>query len=231
MAEAHFKQNILAFDSSGKEISVTVTRANSAELNHQKQVLRFGHAAALIPFLKESLEVGGLTFKELDIILTTRGPGGFTGLRAGLASAKALSQSLDIPAYGVSSFAATIGRVSPDVFPDHQRLALLDSHRRDFYSQLFHATGKVLSEPSVMSLEQVKELVSQEAILPIGNGALLLEEDEQWLPDDIGLFLQTQDMSMAAGLLTWLGQIKAESESFPTTALYVRPPDVSLPKS
>ena len=67
---------------------------------------RPGHATRLLPLVEALLVESGLAWKQIERIAVGVGPGTFTGLRIGIATARGLSQSLDIPLVGVSSLRA-----------------------------------------------------------------------------------------------------------------------------
>ncbi len=86
-------------------------------------------AAKLVPMVQAVMEEAGAAFADLGLIVTTVGPGSFTGLRIGLSTARAMGLALGVPVRGVSTFDVvrrTCG-VGPDGF------VVLESKRTDFY--------------------------------------------------------------------------------------------------
>jgi len=67
---------------------------------------RPGHTTRLLALAAQLLERAGLSWREIERIAVGVGPGGFTGLRIGVASARGLAQSLDVELVGVSSLRA-----------------------------------------------------------------------------------------------------------------------------
>ena len=67
---------------------------------------RPGHAETLIARIDETLGAGGLCLDDVDLVVYGRGPGTFTGLRLGLATAKGITLGRGVPLVGVSSLAA-----------------------------------------------------------------------------------------------------------------------------
>src|SRR5688500_15374987 len=74
----------------------------------------------------------GIRFRDLDAIAVGLGPGTFTGLRIGVATARALAKANDMPLRGVSSLAALAAGM-----PDGPRLPLIDARRGEVYGALF----------------------------------------------------------------------------------------------
>src|SRR5262249_56809074 len=65
-----------------------------------------GHAERLLPIIEEALKCSGVGLSEIDRLAVSVGPGGFTGVRVGVAAARALSLATGRPAVGVTSLAA-----------------------------------------------------------------------------------------------------------------------------
>ena len=63
----------------------------------------FAHAERLMPLAHQALTGAGITLAELDAVVVGLGPGPFTGLRVGVATAAALGDGLAIPVHGVPS--------------------------------------------------------------------------------------------------------------------------------
>ncbi|MBV8966571.1 MAG: tRNA (adenosine(37)-N6)-threonylcarbamoyltransferase complex dimerization subunit type 1 TsaB [Mycobacteriaceae bacterium] len=86
-----------------------------------------GHAETLTPNVVGALADSDLTMSEVDAVVVGCGPGPFTGLRVGMATAAALGHALDIPVYGVCSLDAIGVDTRGDV------LVLTDARRREVY--------------------------------------------------------------------------------------------------
>jgi tRNA threonylcarbamoyladenosine biosynthesis protein TsaB len=108
---------LLAIESATDMVGVALVRDDgaSAERIH---VGGRAHAELLIPSVKEVCATSGCTIADVDVIAVDVGPGLFTGLRVGVATAKALGQSLSVGLMGVSSLdilaAATLARAATD---------------------------------------------------------------------------------------------------------------------
>jgi tRNA threonylcarbamoyl adenosine modification protein YeaZ len=85
------------------------------------------HAECLTPNVLATLAESGLTMGGLQAVVVGCGPGPFTGLRVGMASAAAYGQALDIPVYGVCSLDAIGAQTTGDV------LVVTDARRREVY--------------------------------------------------------------------------------------------------
>lgn len=93
---------VLSMETSSKVCSVAILEDKNLikkiELNNG-----LTHSESLMPLIKQILEETNLTLSQIDLLVCDIGPGSFTGIRIGVATVKAFSDSLDIPAVGISS--------------------------------------------------------------------------------------------------------------------------------
>ncbi len=97
---------ILALDTATSSCTVAVTSGETVLAELSLQVPR-AHSTRLMPLIGQAITESGLAKQELDGIAVGIGPGSFTGLRIGLATAKGLAFGLEKPVVGVSSLLAT----------------------------------------------------------------------------------------------------------------------------
>ena len=93
---------ILAIDSATAACSAAVWSGDGIAA-HRFETMARGHAVHLMPMVRDVMAESGLDFHDLDFIATTTGPGGFTGLRIGLAAARALAMAAKLPIVGYST--------------------------------------------------------------------------------------------------------------------------------
>jgi tRNA threonylcarbamoyladenosine biosynthesis protein TsaB len=112
--------------------------------------------------------------EELTGIAYSRGPGAFTGLRVGLATAKGIAYALQKPLVGVPTLEAFAKRFSRCLVAP-----LLDAKKGEVYGALFHNSIALLSErackPEDMAL-LLQEASQQKPVLCVGDGAALLQD-------------------------------------------------------
>ena len=91
---------VLAIDTSTDAVSVAVS--NSKQLLASSHVLSDRrHAEQLAPIIKNVCKQADISMSEIDVVGVDVGPGLFTGMRVGIASAKTIAQVLDVPIIGV----------------------------------------------------------------------------------------------------------------------------------
>jgi tRNA threonylcarbamoyladenosine biosynthesis protein TsaB len=154
----------LAFD--------TATGAATSALVEDGEVLgeRVSRAQTLLEDVDALLRQAGAHPSDLDRLAVGLGPGSFTGVRIGLAVARGLALSLDLPGAGVSTLDA-LAAGAPDALP------VIDAKRREIFTVLD-------GEPRVLTPQ---ELPAEGAVC-VGDGALryrsLLEEHGAVVPPD-----------------------------------------------
>ena len=123
---------------------------------------RPAHASRLLALIEEVLEGDWSVVERIAVGI---GPGGFTGLRLGIATARALSQARDLPLVGVSSLAALAAPV------DGRAVAVIDARR----GEVFAAAPGVL-EPVALAPEALAARI-EPGSLAVGDGAVRFREE------------------------------------------------------
>ena len=103
------------------------------------------HSAELLPTLAELLEQGGTGWDDVTAIAVGVGPGTFTGLRIGVATARGLAQGLGVPLHPVSSLEALAAGIAAGAgaVPGTPILPLIDARRGQVFASL-HLAGEPL---------------------------------------------------------------------------------------
>jgi tRNA threonylcarbamoyladenosine biosynthesis protein TsaB len=166
---------VLGIDTATSDVAVALTRDGTA-VDESVVAARAGrpqHASALLPETEAVVDrAGGWEFVEM--IGVGVGPGSFTGLRIGVASARALAQGLGKPLVPVGSLAA-LGRGIGEhrLAAGRARLAVLDARRSQVFAALL-ADGEELWPPFVVSVRELCARVSSldQPPLAAGDGAV-----------------------------------------------------------
>ncbi|MGB7136427.1 MAG: tRNA (adenosine(37)-N6)-threonylcarbamoyltransferase complex dimerization subunit type 1 TsaB [Acidobacteriaceae bacterium] len=119
---------ILAIDTCGPLGSVALTRLDADEpiLLAQTEIPGKTYSAQLVPAIRDLLAAHNLASNQVAAIVVTRGPGSFTGIRIGLATAKGLAEAHSIPIVAVSRLAVLAHKAQATA-------AALDASRGEFY--------------------------------------------------------------------------------------------------
>ncbi|MBP1819713.1 tRNA threonylcarbamoyl adenosine modification protein YeaZ [Mycobacterium sp. OAE908] len=119
---------ILAIDTATPAVTAGVVRLDGVEVLAERiTVDARGHAERLTPNVLGALGDAGVTVNDLNAVVVGCGPGPFTGLRVGMATAAAYGHALDIPVHGVCSLDA----IGVDTTGD--ALVVTDARRREVY--------------------------------------------------------------------------------------------------
>ena len=116
--------SLLALDTAGHACSLALVDPSGYPIFQKTLWMNRGHAAVLASLVREALAKPHPAISGLAV---TRGPGGFTGLRTGLAYARAFGLARAVPVYGYDAFAALRLSVGPSC------PCLIDTRRGDFF--------------------------------------------------------------------------------------------------
>lgn len=172
---------LLAFDTATAGCAVCVWRAGETLAEERPTPDRLftqpAHTRELLPAVDRALTGAGATFADLEAVAVGVGPGAFTGLRIGVATARALASALGVPLYPVSSLAAlALGAADGE----GATVPVLDARRKEFFCGAYLPGGAAAAD-RVCSAESVTELVGEAvatsgSALAVGDGAILLRE-------------------------------------------------------
>lgn len=219
---------LLAMDCAGPACSVALLKGRDSVAWRHEAMSR-GQSERLVPMIDNVLGDASITASQLDRIAVTIGPGAFTGIRIGLASARAMALALDIPAVGVTTFDATMqaftardqeGETDPVV-------VILETKRKDYYAQMFAADGAALSAGTALDATALLDQMAGQNFRLIGDGAkrffdnALKDGTRHTMPDSKGY--TAIDVANRA--------LDLADAACPPRPLYLRPPDVTVKPS
>jgi tRNA threonylcarbamoyl adenosine modification protein YeaZ len=102
------RRRLLAIDTSGMDALVALGKADGTLVSDRRWAAGYRHGEELLTRIDEMLNGEGVALAELAGVVVGTGPGAFTGLRVGLATAKALARELAIPIAGVATSEALL---------------------------------------------------------------------------------------------------------------------------
>ncbi|MGI8458535.1 MAG: tRNA (adenosine(37)-N6)-threonylcarbamoyltransferase complex dimerization subunit type 1 TsaB [Propionibacteriaceae bacterium] len=189
---------------------VRVGLARDGEVvGHAEVTDRMQHAEQLVPLVRRVLSAAGLTPYDLDLIVVGLGPGPFTGLRVGIATARMLAAVADVSLWGVCTLDVLARQAHQIVTGPF--LVATDARRREVYWARYDATGARTYGPAVDRPADLPEL-------PVVGPATLVHPDLNAVTDG--------PTRLDAGVLAAMG---AALPSAGTEPLYLRRPDATLP--
>jgi tRNA threonylcarbamoyladenosine biosynthesis protein TsaB len=231
---------ILAFDTATRATTVALSGVDNVIFTARDDPLpgrRPGHATRLLPLTAAVLQRARIGWDGVDRIAVGLGPGTFTGLRIGIATARALARAREIPLVGVSTL-QSLALAGPDGRRATAGLdavfAVLDARRGEVFAASWrideaHGFDSALLLPRAFAPEALAELIAPlgPSALAIGDGALafreVLERSGAFIPDDdsqLHRVTATNHCRLAASL-----QASVPDEVRPD---YLRAPDAEM---
>jgi tRNA threonylcarbamoyl adenosine modification protein YeaZ len=143
-------RNVLVIDTATPAVTAAVAALGDVvtTLAVEVTVDARAHAETLTPNVLAAIAESGLSMTELDAVVVGVGPGPFTGLRVGMASAAAYGHALDIPVFGVCSLDGIGARTAGGT------LVVTDARRREVYWARYH-DGVRVDDPGVCAPDEV----------------------------------------------------------------------------
>jgi tRNA threonylcarbamoyladenosine biosynthesis protein TsaB len=213
---------ILAIDTSCGAASVAVVEGGLVEpLAVLSRPMTRGHAEALAPMVEEAMRGVEGGFPSLGRIAVAVGPGSFTGIRVGLAMARAMGVALAIPVVGVSTLAALAAPLLSE--PKGGIIAAaIDARHGSVYFQLFEASGRPLGPPRCDAARECVRAIGAGPARLSGDAAAILADAayRAGLPYDLDAARDAPDIVALARM-----GLALDPSVSPARPIYVKPPD------
>lgn len=168
---------ILALDSSGLVASVAILIDGNMTAEYTVNFKKT-HSQTLLPMLDEIVKMVELDIKEIDAIAVAAGPGSFTGLRIGSATAKGLALALDKSIISIP----TVDGLAYNLFGTDKLICpIMDAKRNQVYTGLYEFCGdefKVISKQKAVSIEDIVEEIAttNREVIFLGDGVEVYKE-------------------------------------------------------
>src|SRR5581483_12051710 len=217
---------ILAIDTALDACAAAVLNTETGKaIAVESQLMKRGHAEALMPLIGRVMSDAGTGFADLERIAVTTGPGSFTGLRVGLSAARGIALAADKPVVGVTTLGAYAApAVSRNA--EHPIICAIDARHDHVYLQVVSGDGSALVPPQVASITDALGAWRFGAAHLVGNAAKMLAV--RWPTHAVAPFRVD---TLPAPEIAWVGWLGAAAN--PTTAparpLYLRAPDAKPP--
>ena len=167
---------ILSIDTSSKICTVCIYEDNNVliELNNDDERT---HSQKLMPMIQKAFESVNLTLNDINLIACAKGPGSFTGIRIGIATAKAFSDVKKIPVVGVTSLEG----LAYNLGSSGLICSLIDAKNNNVYYGLFEFENNELKNTFILSSDNIENVITYidtlqtnySSISFIGDGAYL----------------------------------------------------------
>lgn len=211
---------ILAFDTTTSACSVAIWLDGKTIGSHHNAMVR-GQAEALLPAIEQTMADAETSYNDLDRIAVAVGPGSFTGVRVGLATARGIGVATGLPVIGVLT-TEIIAAETADI-SDSRIAVAIDARRAEVYLHCFDSQGNAQTEPECLLPETAAKAISDGIWILAGDGA-------ERVISHCGASVTQGELSTAnAAVLARIAATQPIPDSPPSPA-YVRPPDAIVPK-
>ncbi len=216
--------NVLALDTSTHCLSVALIR-DKATITEINLAVKVGHAGMILPVIDEVLTKSSTSKDDITLIATGIGPGSFTGLRIGIATAKGLATSIRCPLAGIP----TLDIIAHGALPSSmQIMPIVDAKKSEVYCALYNKDGLRLTDFMNLRPEAIAALVSEDTLF-VGNGCDIYRDI---LIKDLGALYHEGPALLwypRASVIAGIAQsIPIEDLSKDVQPLYIRASDATL---
>ncbi len=215
----------LAIDTSTEVCSVAIQTRDGTiiDATHSQST---HHAQAILPLIEQILAKANLVLTDIQDIAVTVGPGSFTGVRAGIATAQGLAYGLDVPVMPIG----TLDLVALGTHRKGLVHVILDARMQQFYVASFYWVDEklitkepacLLSEPTLLTYLSSSQNISDVQL--VGTGISLIQDKLSWFDVTLASRAQVSHYPQAKNLLKYLNQHPLESiNPMELAPLYVR---------
>ena len=214
---------LLAIDTAAHLCSAAVYDARNRQVvGEVSEDIGRGHAERLMDVISSALSRANCNYSNLTGVAATTGPGSFTGIRVGLATARGIALALSVPATGVGTLDALCAHalaIRPEAAAKPV-LVLIDARRGEVYGQFFGGASNLPAGPFVDKSEAIAPMLRDSGpgeLALCGSGAVsvcdLTGRDFPVLHE-----LATAPIAIIANTAAKNPELKPEP-------LYLRPPD------
>lgn len=181
------------------------------------------HATGLLAEVETAATAAG-GWSGVDLIAVGLGPGSFTGVRIGIATAQGFSAGLGIQARGVCTLDA-LGRGIGEAGAEGERLAVLDGFRGEVFAALYAQSGERIWEPAVYAPELLAERVGELRTAPSMAGSGAVRFRRELAIDGVRIADDADPVHRVAARHVCAIAAAAQDEAGPLIPIYLRPPD------
>jgi tRNA threonylcarbamoyladenosine biosynthesis protein TsaB len=172
----------LYIDTSGEKATVAMSNDHHV-LALEENSMANTHASFVQPAIQKIMQSSGMTMQSIDAVVVTMGPGSYTGLRVGLASAKGIAYALGKPLIGISTLkllakhAITHLKIMSQN-ASMQIFSMIDAKRMEVFGAIYKPDLTTLLSEQAIVLDEpyMQKLLENGPLLCIGNGAVKIRE-------------------------------------------------------
>lgn len=165
---------ILHLETSTKVCSVAVSKNGELKACEEIQEEGYSHGENLNVFIETVCFKAGVSLNDLAAVSVASGPGSYTGLRIGAATAKSLCYSLGIPLIAIDALTC-LTELAKEKYPSKNLCALIDARRMEVYNLFVDSNGNILKEITADIIDE-KTYDEYTPFVSFGDGAEKLKD-------------------------------------------------------
>lgn len=200
--------NILAIETTGKTAAVAIGNSEKilGEINLNAG---YTHSQTLLPMIKDLLKMLDMQPNEINYVACSSGPGSFTGIKIGAATAKAFAHALNISIINVP----TLDAMAMNIFaPDKIIIPIMDARRNQVYSAIYE-NGQRISEYLNCSIDEIIECAKKFEHEKIFLGDGVEANKEKLIDANFLLAPENLNLQSAKSVLLYAKKMLLESKS------------------
>jgi len=207
---------ILHIETTTLQCAVALSKDGVLLVNRSIREDSYSHAEKLLPFIDEVIIEAGIVKSNLSSVSVSGGPGSYTGLRIGIATAKGICHALGIPLISVDTLTVLVHQARKKYSGFAAYVPMLDARRMEVYSRTFNEESGKYTEikPVVIKDSTGYSWDSFDNICFYGDGALKCREI---LKGDGRIFIEDWPTAEAA---IEIATLKEKNNEFEGLALY-----------
>lgn len=224
---------ILSFDASNNSCSASISVGQNVIAFAEEKTPSM-QAERLLPMIEQILALVDLSYFDLDYVITTKGPGSFTGIKIGLAVATAIKMATTAKILAISNFDVSFFKLKDQIKSFSKAVIILNAYRNQCYLQEFDALG--FASPAILInnddiLQYLSELRhnsnEQDVISCAGSGIEYIYNNVMDLNITIlPRFTKIKSLYISKSSDYIINNHSAYSN---INGFYVRPPDAKIP--
>ena len=200
--------NILSLDTSTPVLSLSLRTSSSYE--ERKIIGNFSHSENLLGEIKSMTKRAGIELKDLELLICTKGPGSFTGLRVGMAGLKGISLASSAPVVSVPTL--SVIEESVKSLWKGPIVSVIDAKKKKFYFRLSVNAEVVVSDRDGNPEDLIESISSLKDVLITGPDAALFASKLLAISPELDITVDKEARRCLSYALEKLGKEKLEKD-------------------
>ncbi|WP_338409436.1 tRNA (adenosine(37)-N6)-threonylcarbamoyltransferase complex dimerization subunit type 1 TsaB [uncultured Flavobacterium sp.] len=204
---------IINIETATKNCSVSLSKKGKTIAYKEIAEQNFSHAEKLHLFIDELLIENKLTYKDLNAVAVSQGPGSYTGLRIGVSSAKGFCYALNLPLIAIDTLELLARKIA---IKQGIIIPMIDARRMEVYSAFFNQDYSKTRKIKAEIIDSYSYSEIQQTIHLVGDGILKFKDiltDEKFIFYDTIIYPSAKEMS-------WLSFEKYKKGDFVDVAYF-----------